>query len=68
MRAAINFWAERLCVKVINAVHKDAREHGYNLARPDYKTPWWFRIVSRIEFWTRKSRKQNNEIKIKSHV
>jgi hypothetical protein len=56
MRAAINMWAERRCMSVIRDIHRDAKEHGFNLARPDYKPPWWFKIASRIEWITRPPR------------
>lgn len=53
IRAVVQWKLEQVCVKVINDMHKDAKEHGYNLGRPGYKTPWWFKVISKLEFWCR---------------
>lgn len=57
IRAAINYKCERLCVGAFADMHKDAEQHGYSLARPAYKMPWWFKWVSRLEWWTRPKKK-----------
>lgn len=53
IKAALNFWAERKCVKAFTDCHRDAKKHGKNLIRKDYKFPWWFKLCSKIEWWTR---------------
>lgn len=53
LRAAVNFKAERACIKEFRRMHDEARQHGYNLYLPDYKPPWWFKWASKIEWWTR---------------
>jgi hypothetical protein len=53
IRAVLQMKLERICVRVISDMHRDARERGYNLVRPGYKTPWWFKIASKLEFWCR---------------
>lgn len=53
LRAFLHMRLERLCVRAIRDMHKDARQHGYNLARPGYVMPFWFKFVSRLEFWLR---------------
>lgn len=58
IRAAINYKCERLCVGAFADMHDDARKHGYTLARPGYKMPWWFKLASRLEWYTRPKKKQ----------
>ena len=53
LKAAINFKAERLCVYNFSNMHRHAKSKGHNLVSPDWKNPWWFKIVSKIEWWTR---------------
>ena len=53
VRAVLQMKLERICVSVIADMHRDARETGHNLARPDYSPPWWFKYVSKLEFWLR---------------
>lgn len=53
LKALVHMKLERLCVRAIRNMHKDARLHGYNLARPGYVMPFWFKFVSRLEFWLR---------------
>lgn len=53
MKAAINLWAERKCAGVISDMHKDAKSKGYNLFAPDWKDPWWFKWMSKLERYTR---------------
>lgn len=53
LRQAINFKAERICVKELTKAHKDAKKKGYNLIAPDYQIPWWFSLVSKLEWLTR---------------
>lgn len=57
IRAALNYKFERLCVGAFADMHRDAKQHGYTLARPGYKLPWWFKLVSRLEWYTRPKKK-----------
>lgn len=57
IRAAINYKCERLCVGAFADMHRDAEQHGYTLARPGYKMPWWFKWASKLEWYTRPKRK-----------
>ena len=51
--AAINFAAERICIREFVRMHRDAERRGYNLCAPDYKQPWWFTLASKVEWYTR---------------
>ena len=57
IRVALNYKLERLCVGAFADMHADAKKHGYTLARPGYKMPWWFKLASKLEWWTRPKKK-----------
>jgi hypothetical protein len=54
LRAAINFKAERLCMIAINDAHRKAKAAGFSLYDPTHKFPWWFKLASKLEWWTRR--------------
>lgn len=53
IRPAVNYAAERACMVEIKRMHRVARQQGHNLVAPNYKSPYWFNIASKIEKWTR---------------
>lgn len=56
LRAAVNYWAERRCIHVLSRYHHDASQKGFGLHNPGFKFPWWFSLISRLEFNTRPRR------------
>jgi len=57
LRAAVNYKAERMCVSALAKACRDSRKYGMKGIRPEYRMPWWFCIVSKIEFKTRRKSK-----------
>ena len=51
----VNEWAERVCVRHI------ARCHDDHLKASDWPSPWWFRLASKVEWWTRPCRASVNK-------